>query len=145
MFEGNNMGMSKTGLLIIGALVIVLLIVCANTSRKDGFNSSQPEEPVVCKWLADQMYEGNADPRLIENARDTCLNYRTLCGRASAGAEVLSIYDNFGNNWEAAVDILAQDMDAAGKDKTQCMTPLTCDARRAKCPAFLQCTDGACQ
>lgn len=135
-------------LLILCAVIFIVVAICVQ-SQKNNFVATrqpqQPEEPIVCRWLAEQMYEGNADPRLVQNAQDLCLNYRTLCGRASAGAEVLSIYDNFGNNWEAAIDVLAQDMDAAGKDKSQCIAPLSCDPKRAKCPAFLECTDGACQ
>lgn len=135
--------MGKLGILLILALAALAVLWCVTKSRSNF--QALPAEPASCRWLAEQMYEGGADERLVNNARDLCLNYHTLCGNSSAGAEVLSIYDNYGNNWDVAVDVLAQDMDVAGKDKTQCISPLTCDPKRAKCPAYLSCVNNSCQ
>lgn len=138
------MGLDKFSFLIILVLVGAVAF-CLFTTTRDRYSDIQPSEPAACRWLAEEMVEGGAEDQLVRNARDMCINYHGMCGSASGGAEVLSIYDNFGNNWEVATDILAQDMDAAGKDKANCISSLDCKKKEVKCPAFLTCVSGACQ
>jgi hypothetical protein len=133
--------------LLVASLLVILVVVAifCLTNKRDHYSGDLPPEPAACRWMAEEMYEGGADPQLIRNARDICSNYHGLCGRASGGAQVLGIYDNFGNNWEAATDIFAQEMDVVGKDKNQCAALLPCRPHHSKCPSFLQCVSETCQ
>lgn len=125
-------------------IAVVVVVFWLSSPKRDGY-SNLPPEPAACRWLAEEMYEGGAEGRLIQNARDVCSNYHLLCGKASGGAQVLGIYDNFGNNWDVALDVYAQDMDVVGKNKDECAQPLPCKPHHTKCPSFLVCQDGACQ
>jgi len=133
---------------LLASLVVILVVVaimCLTIPKRDGYSDIHPGEPAACRWIAQEMEEDGASFQLIHNMRDTCTNYHALCGNASGGAEVLSIYDSLGNNWEAALDVHAQDMDVVGKDRNECMAPLKCKPHTTKCPPFLHCRSGTCQ